>query len=82
MRFLGYETALPQAPEARVSGAHFEIFSTGRAARRAIDRQRATVLLVVESAEPVASDCAPLTDRHCHQRGELERLSWQRVPLE
>ena len=82
LRFLGYETALPQTPDARVTGAHFEIFSTGHAARRAIDRQRASVLWVVESAEPVLSDCAPLAERHCHQSGELERLSWQRVPLE
>jgi hypothetical protein len=82
LRFLGYEPALPQPPDARVSGAHFEIFSTGHAARRAIDRQRTTVLWVVESTVPVVADCAPLASRHCHQIGELERLSWQRVPLE
>ena len=83
VRFLGYETSLPQAPDALVRGAHFEIVSTGHAARRAIDRQRAGVLWVVDSASPVAaSDCAPLANRHCHQRGELELLSWQRVPIE
>ena len=83
VRFLGYETSLPQAPDAGVSGAHFEIVSTGHAARRAIDRQRAGVMWVVESASPVeASDCVPLANRHCHQRGEIERLSWQRVPIE
>ena len=83
VRFLGYETSLPQAPDARLSGAHFEIVSTGHAARRAIDRQRAGVLWVVDSTAPVAaSDCAPLVNRHCHRRGELEWLSWQRVPIE
>jgi len=81
VRFLGYETSLPQAPDARVRGAFFEILSTGHAARRAIDRQRATVLWVVDSAEAVVSDCAPLANRHCHRLGVLERLSWQRVPL-
>jgi hypothetical protein len=83
VRFLGYETLLPQAPDARVRGAHIEIVSTGHAARGAIDRQRAGVLWVVDSADPVAaSDCAPLAERHCHQSGALERLSWQRVPIE
>lgn len=83
VRFLGYETSLPQAPDARVRGAHFEIISTGHAARRAFDRQRASVLWVVDSAGPVAAeDCAPLAIRRCRQRGELEQLSWQRVPVE
>ncbi|HET9473298.1 MAG TPA: pilus assembly PilX N-terminal domain-containing protein [Steroidobacteraceae bacterium] len=83
VRFLGYETSLPQAPDAGVRGAHFDIVSTGHAARRAIDRQRAGVLWVMNSTAPVAaSDCAPLANRHCHQRGELEWLSWQRVPIE
>jgi hypothetical protein len=83
VRFLGYEDALPQAPDARLQGAHFEVLSTGHAARRAIDRQRATVMWVVESPLPVAtSDCTPTTKLHCHRAGELERLSWQRVHVE
>jgi type II secretory pathway component PulK len=81
VRFLGYEESLPQAPDAGLSGAHFEIVSTGHAARGAIDRQRAVVMWVVES--PVAfstRECRPIAERHCHPRGELERLSWQRLP--
>jgi Tfp pilus assembly protein PilX len=83
VRFVGYESALPQAPGARVAGAHFEIVSTGRSARHAMDRQRAGVLWVVAApSEMAAGDCEPLVPRHCFQRGELLRLSWQRAPNE
>jgi Tfp pilus assembly protein PilX len=81
IRLIGYETALPQEPPAHLAGAYFEILSTGVAARRSIDRQRAGVLWVVDTAvtaPPV--DCEPLAPRRCHRAGELERLSWQRVP--
>lgn len=61
VRFVGFERALPEAP-APLAGAHFEIISTGRSARNAIDRQRAGVMR--------------------HERGGLERLYWQRVPVE
>ena len=80
VRFLGYEDSLPQAPGAGLSGAHFEIVSTGHAARGAIDRQRAVVMRVVESPVAIPTrDCRPITEQHCHQPGELERLSWQRL---
>jgi hypothetical protein len=82
INFLGHEPALPQEPSARLAGAHFEILSTGTAARRAIDRQRAGVMWVVDAPEiAVAVDCEPVVALHCHRAGELERLSWQRVPV-
>ncbi len=85
IRFAGFETSLPQVPGTRATGAHFEIVSTGFAARRAVDRQRVDLMRVVESAaapEAMGADCEPLVPRHCHVPGELERLSWQRVALE
>jgi type IV pilus assembly PilX-like protein len=83
LRFLGEELALPQEPGERLAGAHFEILSTGHGARRAIDNQRAIVMWVVEGTETSGrADCVPLAAGHCHRRGDLERLSWQRVPLE
>ena len=80
LQFLGFEDALPQAAAEHLAGAHFEILSTGYAARNAADRQRAGVMWV--TAAPAAAtrvDCEPLVPRHCHQVGELERLSWQHV---
>jgi hypothetical protein len=82
-RFLGYELALPQEAGANLAGAHFEITATGYGARRAEDRQRATVMLVVSAATGGGSlECAPATPRPCHRRGDLVRLSWQRLPPE
>jgi hypothetical protein len=80
--FLGYEPALPQEPAAHLAGAHFEILSTGFAARRATDRQRAAVMWVVEDASAKVADCEPAAPRHCHLAAELERLSWQHVPAQ
>jgi type IV pilus assembly PilX-like protein len=85
IRFAGFESALPQAPGTRAAGAHFEIVSTGFGARRAMDRQRVGIMRVVESTDLPdvrGVDCEPLVSRHCHVPGELERLSWQRVPVE
>jgi hypothetical protein len=83
IRFLGEETALPQEPAARLAGAHFEILSAGFAARHATDRQRAGVMWVVEAPVAAApSDCEPLAPVHCHRAGDIERLSWQRMPAE
>ena len=80
VRFLGYDLALPQAEAAHLAGAHFEIISTGYSARRAIDRQRAIVMRVDESAEPRStSPCQPANTVRCHEAGELARLSWQRL---
>jgi len=81
-RFVGYEAALPQAGGADLAGAHFEITSTGFSAGRAIDRQRAGVMLVVPAPVPaLARECAPAAaGTPCFQRGELVRLSWQRIP--
>ncbi len=83
IRFLGYEAALPQEPTGRIAGAHFEILSSGLAARRAVDRQRAGVMQVVAAPEAAATaDCEPVAPGHCHHAGEIERLSWQRVPAQ
>lgn len=81
VRFLGYDVALPQPAGANLAGAHFEIVSTGFSSRRALDRQRAIVLRVDSAAEPVAtSECEPaVAGIHCHEAGELVRLSWQRL---
>lgn len=80
VRFLGYESALPQLPGANLAGAHFEILSGGYAARGATDRQRALVVLAVEVSGATGSDCQPLTAARCAAAGELRRLSWQRLP--
>jgi hypothetical protein len=82
-RFIGYDAALPQESDARLAGAHFEITSTGRSARNALDRQRAVVMWVVaapEAAAAAAAECAPTVDIPCHRLGEVVRLSWQRLP--
>jgi len=82
VRFAGLELALPQAPGSRLVGAHFDIESTGFSARRAVDRQRAAVMLIVTSAEATPLACEPeVPGRRCRIAGTLERLSWQRVPV-
>jgi Tfp pilus assembly protein PilX len=83
VRFAGLERALPQAPGAGVAGAHFDIESTGYSTQRAVDRQRAAVMLVIRSAEAVPLPCEPeLPGRRCVVAGALERLAWQRVAVE
>ena len=81
-RFVGFETGLPEAGGLSLDGAHFEITSTGYSAGRAIDRQRAGVMLVVPAPMPtVARQCAPaVADVPCFEAGDLVRLSWQRIP--
>jgi hypothetical protein len=81
VRFLGYDIALPQAPGANLSGAHYEITSTGYASRRAVDRQRAIVMRVESAREPMtAGECEPaVAGIRCHEAGELVRLSWQHL---
>jgi hypothetical protein len=78
-RFVGFEPALPQVAGELLAGAHFEISSTGYSARRAVDRQRADVMLVVSSPDGIPLPCEPEISRHCYVAGELARLSWQRV---
>lgn len=78
----GYEQSLPQLPGLHLAGAHFDITSTGTSARRTVDRQRADVMWLVESGDAETADCAPLVARRCLARGALERISWQRVPVE
>ncbi|MEO8063342.1 MAG: hypothetical protein ABI821_11410 [Pseudomonadota bacterium] len=80
-RFAGFESALPQAAGAQLAGAHFEIVSTGFGSRRAVERQRADVLLVVAGAAD-ALDCQPIVPLRCFKRGDLVRLSWQRIGVE
>jgi hypothetical protein len=81
LQLIGYETSLPQEPGSPLAGAIFDILSTGTSARHAIDRQRAGALWVVDApGEITAADCEPVAQAHCHRRGDLERLSWQRVP--
>jgi Tfp pilus assembly protein PilX len=83
VRYVGVETALPQPPGGNLVGAHFDIDSTGRSARRAVDRQRANVMRVMPSAAATPVPCEPAAPaRHCHIAGELVRLSWQRVAME
>jgi Tfp pilus assembly protein PilX len=83
VRFAGLETTLPQAPGGDLVGAHFDIESTGRSSRRAVDRQRANVMLVIRSAAATPAPCEPeVPGRRCRVAGELVRLSWQRVPVE
>jgi len=83
LQLAGFETALPQESGSPLAGAVFDIRSTGSSARHAVDYQRAGVLWVVDApGEITAADCQPLAPAHCHRRGELERLSWQRVPTE
>jgi hypothetical protein len=84
IRFVGFDRALPQQPGARLAGAHFEVVSTGFAARHAVDRQRAQVLLVVDApADVTAAHCAPLVPHlSCLRRGQLKRVAWQRTPVD
>ena len=80
-RFVGYEDALPQAGSLNLGGAHFEITSTGYSAGRAVDHQRAGVMLVVPAPVPgSARDCAPAAlGVPCFEENALVRLSWQRI---
>jgi hypothetical protein len=81
IRFMGIETGLPQAEGAPLAGAHFEIDSTGRAARSAVDLQRANVMWVVPAAAAAeAVPCTPVVARPCRQLHQLLRQSWQRMP--
>jgi Tfp pilus assembly protein PilX len=80
MRLAGFELALPQDAGSHSAGAHFEIVSTGRSGR-SVDRQRATVMLVMDSADAVPAPCFPQTAR-CLRTGDLVRTSWQRVPAQ
>lgn len=81
IRFLGYETGLPQAPGGHLAGAHFEILSTGHGARGAIDRQRARVVRIVDTADAPGADCDPLAPGvACTEDGRVSRWSWQRIP--
>jgi hypothetical protein len=83
LTLVGYETSLPQEHGTPLAGATFDIHSTGHSARRAIDQQRAGIMWVVDAPEAIgAAECEPLVAAHCHRRGEIERLSWQRVPAE
>jgi Tfp pilus assembly protein PilX len=80
-RFVGFELSLPQDAAARVVGAHFEIVSTGYSARRSVDRQRASVMLVVESPNATPLPCDPPRIR-CFRAGDLVRTGWQRTPVD
>ena len=81
-RLVGFEAALPGIGRG-LAGAHFEITSTGYSGGRAVDRQRAGVMLVVFAPDPAESrECAPaVADTPCFEQGDLVRLSWQRLAL-
>jgi hypothetical protein len=81
-RFSGLELALPQAEGGPLAAAHFEIVSTGYSSRRAVDRQRATIRLVVESPDTAPLPCGTPDAAHCFRAGEWTRTSWQRIPAE
>lgn len=80
LRFAGLERAVPQEAGSRLAGAHFEIVSTGRAAR-SIDRQRATVMFLIDSPDAIPLPCVAARTR-CPRAGDLLRTSWQRIPVE
>jgi hypothetical protein len=83
LRFVGYELSLPQGAGGDLVGAHFDIQSTGYSTRRAADRQRVAVMLVMHSADATPLPCEPdAPGVRCHSVRELERLSWQREPVE
>jgi Tfp pilus assembly protein PilX len=79
-RFVGFELALPQESATRVVGAHFEIVSTGHSARRSVDRQRESVMLVIASPDAVPLGCDPPRIR-CFRAGDLVRTGWQRTAV-
>jgi len=80
IRFMGYETGLPQAEGAQLVGAQFEIVSSADAARNAVDHQRANFMRVVRAGvEADAAPCEPIVARRCWQAGETRLQSWQRV---
>lgn len=80
-RLVGIEPALPGPGGMSLAGARFEITSTGYSTARAVDRQRAEVMLVVAApAGAEARECAAETALPCFEQGELVRLSWQRLP--
>ena len=82
VHLLGVERGLPQAPGGNLAGEHFEIVSTGHAARRAVDRQRAIVMRVVFDDMAEGTDCEPAAPGvRCASEGALHRLSWQRLPV-
>jgi Tfp pilus assembly protein PilX len=81
-RFAGFEPALPQAEGSLLAGAHFEIVSTGYSSRRAVERQRATVMLVIESRDATPLPCGTPAAPRCFRARELLQTSWQRVPAE
>jgi Tfp pilus assembly protein PilX len=81
LRLAGLELALPQDPGSRLAGAHFEIVSTGYSARRSVDRQRASVMLVVVAANATPLPCDPPRTR-CFLAGDLVRTGWQRTAVE
>jgi Tfp pilus assembly protein PilX len=81
-RFSGLEFALPQLEGGLLTAAHFEIVSTGYSSRRAVDRQRATVMRVVESRDAAPVPCGTSTAPHCFRAGEWAQTSWQRIPAE
>jgi hypothetical protein len=81
IRFMGLETGLPQAEGSLLAGAHFQIDSMGRAARNAVDRQRADVMWIIPAAPATeTTPCTPVVARPCRQLLELRRQSWQRMP--
>jgi hypothetical protein len=80
-RFIGYEFGLPQVEGASLAAAHFEITGTGFAARNAAQSQRAMVVHVVALVGATGTACEPVVAGvPCTVAGELERLSWQRLP--
>ena len=81
VRFAGFEWALPQEAGTRVVGAHFDIVSTGFSARRSADRQRTSVMRVVESPDASPLPCDPPRVR-CFRAGEIERTGWHRMAIE
>jgi hypothetical protein len=91
-RFAGYEANLPQESAELLVGAHFEITSTGRSARGAVDTQREGLMIVVPAPADFsrsiatlpgggAAPCGPLAaERPCVQAGQMHSMFRRRLP--
>ncbi len=91
-RFAGYETNLPLESAVWLVGAHFEITSTGRAARGAAETISSGLMIVVPASAAIvesvaempgrgATPCGSLAaGRRCYRAGQSLTTFWRRVP--
>ncbi len=91
-RFAGYEAHLPQESAVLLVGAHFEITSTGRSGRGALDIQAGGLMIVVAAPATVAEalsstpgggadSCGVFANgRRCFRAGDSLTTFWHRLP--